>query len=280
MAIAFGIVLVFIGGIVIFESVPYSPLKVQFQADVDRLTDMENTIFGRDEVIKESDFVDAPEALQRYIANAGFIGTPKILYTKTFFQDVELEMDGKTLRIDYTVYNFVMKPDRIALIESSMYGIPFDGYDYIIDGQGGMKGLFGKVFTVFNQTGYMMDKAQLVTLLAESPLFPTLWLTDYVTLEHIDVNRARATITYQGITASGIFTVNEAGEVTTFFTGDRAMSTPDGGMEYVPWTGVFEDYNENDSGILFPYRMKAIWNLPDDDLVYFDGDVSHVEYGN
>ena len=42
---------------------------------------------------------------------------------------------------------------------------------------------------------------------------------------------------------------------------------------------MFGDYGANDDGILFPWRMKVIWNLPEGDLVYFDGRVGSVEYG-
>ena len=200
-------------------------------------------------------------------------------FIKIFCKDVRLEMNGRYLAIDYTLYDFAARPDRIALIEASMYGLPFDGYDYVIEGRGGMKGTFGKLFKVFNQTGDLMDKSQLVTLLAEGPLCPTIFLQDFVALEQIDTNHVKATITYNEIAASGIFTVNNAGEVTMFFTEDRAMSTPDGGMLYTPWTGVFGDYGANGDGILFPWRMKVIWNLPEGDLVYFDGRVGSVEYG-
>ncbi|MDR2770412.1 MAG: hypothetical protein LBB57_00060 [Clostridiales Family XIII bacterium] len=279
VGIAVGIVLVIIGGLVIFESVPYSPLKSEFQADVDRLTSAENTVFDEGELFSESDFADVPEAIQRFIQHSGYIGTPKMTYIRLSMKDVQFNLDGRDMTIDYTLYDFAVRPNRTALIETSFYGIPFDGYDYLVDMNAGMRGVLGKVATVVDQTGELMDKAQLVTLLGESPLCPSIWLTDYVTLEHIDQNHARATITYQGITASGIFTVNEAGEIATFTTDDRAMSVSGGGMDYTPWTGVFADYRENDRGVLFPWHIQAMWNLPQGDYVYFDGDVDTVEYG-
>ncbi|MDY3917602.1 MAG: DUF6544 family protein [Candidatus Limivivens sp.] len=52
---------------------------------------------------------------------------------------------GHTLKIDYTQYNFIHEPCRMALIDSSMFGIPFEDYDYYQNGTGGMKGVIAKV---------------------------------------------------------------------------------------------------------------------------------------
>ena len=41
----------------------------------------------------------------------------------------------------------VDKPGRMAMIESSMFGIPFQGYDYYRDGKGGMRGVIAKQLT-------------------------------------------------------------------------------------------------------------------------------------
>ena len=47
----------------------------------------------------------------------------------------------------------------MALIDSSMFGIPFEGYDYYQNETGGMKGVIAKAITLFDQTGADMDKA-------------------------------------------------------------------------------------------------------------------------
>lgn len=55
-------------------------------------------------------------------------------------EDVDFTMakNGPRLKNDYTQYDFVMKPDRMALIQSSMFGIPFQRYDYYNNGKGGV----------------------------------------------------------------------------------------------------------------------------------------------
>lgn len=39
------------------------------------------------------------------------------------------------LTIDYTQYDFAREPARLAFIDSRLLGIPFQGYDYHLDGR-------------------------------------------------------------------------------------------------------------------------------------------------
>ncbi len=279
MFIALGMLLVIVGVLVIWFNIPYSPVKKQFQNDIaDLLT--ENQLSGDNELFTEKDFSHLPTAIQRYIENCGYIGTQKMSYLKMEYHNVDFSQgkDRPTLTIDYTQYNFINEPCRMALIDSSMFGIPFEGYDYYQNGTGGMKGVIAKAITLFDQTGADMDKACLATFLAESLFAPTILLQDYITFEEISDFEVRATITYEGQTASGIFTFNEQYEMISFTTNDRAVAGTDGSMEYVPWSAICNDYQLSASGIKYPMKFQAVWNYPDGDFVYFDGVIREVSY--
>ena len=88
------------------------------------------------------------------------------------------------------------QPAKIALIDSSMFGILFEGRDYYANSTGGMKGVIAKVITLFDQTGSRMDKTCLATFLAECMFEPSVLLQDYITFEEIDDYHVRATISY------------------------------------------------------------------------------------
>ena len=187
--------------------------------------------------------------------------------------------DSPALKIDYTQYNFINEPCRMARIDSSMFGIPFEGYDYYQNGIGGMKGVIAKAITIFDQTGADMNRACLATFLAESLFAPTILLQDYITFEEISDFEVRATITYGGQSASGIFTFNEQYEMFSFTTNDRAVAGTDGSMEYVPWSALCNDYQLSENGIKYPTKFQAVWNYTDGDFVYFDGIISEISYG-
>lgn len=280
MFILIGGLFVLIGIILIWFYVPYSPVKRDFQNDIDALMS-ENQLRTNNEVFTKEDFSSLPVAIQKYIQNCGYIGTPKMSYLRMEYNNVDFSQ-GKnhpTLKIDYMQYNFINEPCRMALIDSSMFGIPFEGYDYYQNGTGGMKGVIAKAITLFDQTGADIDKACLATFLAESLFAPTILLQDYITFEEISDFEVQATISYKEQKASGIFTFNEQYEMISFTTNDRAVAGTDGSMEYIPWPALCGDYQISVNGIKYPSKFQAVWNYPDGDFIYFDGIISKVSYG-
>lgn len=277
--IAIGILLIIIGTVLIWFHIPYSPIKKNFSQDIEALK-RENQLGEQGQIFESEDFSHLPLAIQRYLDYCGYTGTPQMSYLKMEYRDVDFMQgkNGPTLKIDYTQYNFVSEPCRMALIDSSMFGVPFEGYDYYQNGTGGMKGVIAKGITLFDQTGADMDKACLATYLAESMFAPSILLQDYISFEEISDYEVKATINYGGQTASGIFTFNEQYEFVSFTTNDRAVTGTDGTMEYIPWSAVCNEYHISPNGIKYPTQFKAIWNYPDGDFVYFDGIISTVSY--
>lgn len=277
--VVIGVLFIIIGVVLVWFHIPYSPVKKEFSRDIDALkTDNQQKQHGH--LFETADFSHLPLAIQRYIDSCGYIGTPQMSCLKMEYHDVDFMQgrNGPTLKIDYTQYDFVAKPSRMAFIDSSMFGVPFEGYDYYQNGVGGMKGVIAKGITLFNQTGADMDKACLATYLAESMFAPSILLQDYISFEEISDYEVEATISYEGQTASGIFTFNEQYEFISFTTNDRAVSNSDGTMEYIPWSAVCEEYAVSENGIKYPTKFKAIWNYPDGDFVYFDRLISKVLY--
>lgn len=280
MIIVLGVLLIVVGLIIVWFHISYSPIKKKFIKDINRLI-AENYVLTNGEVFTEEDFSHLPVAIQKYIKSCGYIGTKKMSYLKIDYRDINFMQgeNGPALSIDYTQYNFVNKPCRMAFIDSSIYGIPFQGYDFYQDGKGGMKGVIAKAITLFNQTGKDMDKACLATFLSESLFIPSILLENYVIFEEINDFEVKATITYEGITASGIFTFNKQYEMISFTTKDRAVTNADGTMEYVPWSALCSEYKVGENGIKLPMKLQAVWNYPDRDFIYFYGVISEALYG-
>ena len=264
--------------IVIWFLIPYSPLKTQFKKDIRSL--QKETIYEKDDLFTKDEFAGLLEPLQKYVEACGYIGKPKMNWVCMTYDDVDFKQgnDGPSLKIDYTQYDFVSTPCRMAFIDSSMFGVPFEGYDSYLDGKGGMKGVVGKVVTIFNETGPQMDQACLVTYLAESLFAPSILFSDYITWEEIDAYHVKAVITYSGQTASGVFTFNEQYEFVSFTTEDRSATNSDGVIEHIPWTASCDRYKLAENGISYPTSFSATWHYPDGDFTYFDGEISNVSY--
>lgn len=254
-------------------------LKKQFYKDVEE-AQVENVLPCAGELFKEEDFAHLPKALRMYISNSGYIGKSKMSCLSMEYRNVDFAQgkNGPKLKIDYTQYNFVNEPCRLAFIDSSLFRIPFEGYDYYRDGRGGMKGVIAKFITLFDQTGADMDKACLVTYLAECLFAPSALLQDYVAFEEIGDYAIKAVAKYKGAECSGIFHFNEKYEMVSFTTEDRAVTNKDGSMEFIPWSAECGEYRVSGNGLNLPTRFRAVWHYPDGDFVYFDGAIDNIIY--
>ncbi len=271
-----GILIFLILGILIWFSIPYSPMKAEFA----QLHSQQNSGMQiQKQVFKQEDIADLPTPLQRYFEICGFIGQPKMSNMKISHNDVDFILSSSMpkLKIKCTQFNSAEKPERVAQIDTHLYGIPFEGIDAYQAGVGSMKGVIAKGVTLFNQTGAAMNKSSLVNCLAESLFMPNLALQEFMSWESIDENHVKGTIAYYGLTASGIFTFDEKGFLETFTTDDRLYVDTDGNVKQVKWSAICGDYREV-NGIKQPKSLQAVWHLEAGDLVYFDGHDTSIQY--
>lgn len=238
-----GVIILLVLIIAIWFKIPYLPTKLEFK----RLTNNQlSEIKPSSSVFTEEDISKLPSPVQKYFKYCGYIGKPKMSSIRAYYNNVNfvLTPDKRKLKIKYTQYNFVDEPERVAFIDTSMSGIPFQGIDAYQNGVGSMKGVIAKAFILFNEKGESMNKADLVTCLAEGILVPSLLLQDYVHWEKIDATHAKATITYYGISASGIFEFDENSLIKNFTTDDRENMDTSGNVQKVKWSAICGDFNE------------------------------------
>ena len=259
----------------VWFNIPYSPVKTQFKNDVETRLQNAASLTG---TLDSAAIANLPPLIQKYLETSGYIGSERRSHLTMEYRDVDfgLGVDKPRLKIDYTHTDFADSPDRLAFIDSKMFGVPFQGYDYYTDGKGGMKGVLAKLFTLFDQTGPEMDKACLITYLAEAFFLPDALLKDFITFTQVDEHTVEATITNKGVTASGVFHFNDSYEMISFTTNDRGQIAPDGSIEYTPWEAQCENYKEYSDGIRRPTVFRAVWKNKDGDFIYFDGKISRV----
>jgi len=260
-----------IAAVIIWFLIPYSPTKNQFRNDVQKHLYLSSSTHTG--IFTEETITPLPELIQNHIKAAGLIGQPIPTNIRAFMPSVRLyqSRDSYPLIIDYTLYLFA-NPVRMAYIRTSLFGIPFEGYDSTQEGVGFMRGVIGKLFTLFNETGPHMDRGQLLTWLGEAPLLPSILLSEYITWEAMDASHVRATLNYKGISGSGVFTFNENGLIHSFHTYDRARTETDGSIEYLRWSAVIDGWRRDESGIYIPALIRATWHEDEGDLVYFSAD--------
>lgn len=273
MGLILGVILLLVSILVIYFNVPYSRLKTNFK---DYLVESEENINENKKAAKYT-LEDLPQSMQNFYSYTKLVNKVSSNHVSFNFKDadfVNIEMN-KTLKIDYSEHIFGDVPARFAFIDSSLYGIPFQGLDSFINGEGGMKGVVAKNITLFNQRGKEMNKAALVTWLAEIIFMPSQLLSGDVDIKEIDKNTVGVSITYDNIKASGIYKFLDSGELVEFTTDDRALTYNDGRLEHRKWSALYEDY-KNNGDLLLPNRLKSKWHFDNEDIIYFDG--TDIEY--
>lgn len=273
MGLILGVIFLLVSTLVIYFNVPYSRLKTNFK---DYLVESEENISENKKNTKYT-LENLPQSIQNFYSYTKLANKVNSNHVSFDFKDadfVNIEMNKK-LKIDYSEHIFGDVPARFAFIDSSLYGIPFQGLDSFINGEGGMKGVVAKNITLFNQRGEDMSKAALVTWLAEIIFMPSQLLSGDVDIKEIDRNTVDVSITYDNITASGIYKFLDSGELVEFTTDDRALIYNDGRLEHRKWSALYEDYKNIDD-LLLPNRLKSKWHFDNEDIIYFDG--TDIEY--
>ena len=267
--------------VIFWFNIPYSPFKNQFKKDLNKQIHLSESFLQESSktVYTKEDFESLPPLLRAYIEECGYIGSPRKSVLKMEYMKVDftLGQNRPKLKIDYTQVDFANIPIRLAFIDSKMFGVPFQGYDYFVNGKGGMKGVLAKSFQLFDQTGEQMDKAALVTYLAEIIFLPGVLLQDFVSFNQLDSHRVEARIEYKGLKVCGIYHFNDAHEMIYFSTDERGQTSSDGSIENIPWEAQCREYKLYSDGIKRPSIFRAVWKYPDQDFIYFDGKISSVD---
>lgn len=272
------VLLLSVGLLVVWFRIKGSPLQRQFLGDVSAA--QEKLLKPVPDLLGEGEFAHLPPVMQRYLEQNGYWGKPTMGGMRIEFENVTFRRARSTppLRMRYTQVNLVAKPTRLAMMQSTLFGVPFEGYDYYREGKGGMKGVLGKLVTLFHQTGPEMDKAALVTFLAECLLIPSTLSRGYLSFDEWDGEQASVTLRDGEVTVSGVYRFNEQAEFVSFSTAERAATMPDGTLTPVRWSIACADYQRNEQGIRIPTQIKATWHYPEGDLEYFSGQIKEIKY--
>ena len=119
--------------LVIWFNIPYSPVKTQFQNDVEARLQRSAALAG---TLDSANIANLPPLIQKYLETSGYIGKERRTHLTMEYKGVDFGMgvNKPRIKIDYTHVDFADSPDRLAFIDSKMFGIPFQGYDYYING--------------------------------------------------------------------------------------------------------------------------------------------------
>ncbi|MCB9284746.1 MAG: hypothetical protein H6563_11780 [Lewinellaceae bacterium] len=271
--------IIWIAGIVLLVAIALFWTKRNFDRKIAReVTELFAPFPPAEKAILSEDMLTGlPACVQLWIANSGLVGR-EMIYAVRLKQQGQMRRtpEEKWMPTEAEQYFSIDPPGFIWKAKVDMVpAFSFSGRDKYMDGKGNMLIKFLSLFPVVDGKGPELDQGTLLRYLGEICWFPSAALAPYITWEAIDSSSAKATMSYKGVSASGVFTFDEAGRMTQF----RAQRYMGAGETAVlkDWYIPAEEWKEF-QGVQVPAKGGVIWQLESGDFNYYQWEVTDIEY--
>lgn len=236
-----------------------------------------NNVKEKKEVIQKADLERLPSCVQKWLENSGVIGREKIRTVRLKQKGLmRIKEDAAWMPVEAEQYFNVDKPGFVWKARVRMAPLVYlTGRDKYYDGRGSMQIKVLSLVPVVNASGPEIDQGTLLRYLAEIMWFPTAALNNYIEWQEIDARSARAVMSYGGVTASGVFTFNDQGEIVNFIANRYRQLNG----EYVlqDWGGVTKSYGKF-NGIRIPDQTDVIWRTEAGDFDWFKCQITEIDF--
>jgi hypothetical protein len=236
------------------------------------LTESQTTV----RVITEEDILHLPKLLQIYLKNIGFVGSHN-QYNTYFYYTGDFKLNDNSDWADVAASTYVTGAplSRNYLIELNSPLGKMSGFDTYYNGDGHMSIRHFSGLSFMEEDGPKFDISELVTILADFPVCPGLFLLNNFTWEEVNDTTLKVTISDAGMQCSGYFYFNEQGLIHRFVSNDRYKNEED--EHTTEWIAFFNRYKlRND--ILVPTYMEGGWNYETGIKLYAKVNLKEVEY--
>lgn len=239
----------------------------------------ESNMKNKREIIEKEDLQGLPTPVQKWLQRSQIIGKEKITTVRLKQKGImRIKENGPWMPAEAVQYFTVDEPAFIWKAKVNMAPfLYFAGMDKYKEGKGYMNIRILSLFSVVNARGPEMDQGTLLRYLGEMTWFPTAALSNYIKWDPIDLNSARATMSYKGVTASAVFTFNDNGDLVKF-SAKRYRET-NGKYVLEDWEVITKDYQEF-QGIRIPNKMDVMWKLKTGDFTWYKVEITDMEYNN
>jgi len=232
----------------------------------------------KEQIISEQRISNLPSVVRKYLLNSGVVNKEPV-FAVYLEQDLQmlLKPDQKEWTNAQAKQYFTINPPAfnwsVKLKMNPLINVV--GRDKFERGKGEMMIKVFSIIPVVNaKNNEKISQASLQRYLAEIVWFPSAALSQYIKWEHIDDRSAKATMTYNGTSGSGIFHFDDEGNFKQFVA-MRFRNTED--TQPTEWT-VSATETQIMNGIKIPVEAKASWKLKDGDWTWLKLRIEHIEY--
>lgn len=218
-----------------------------------------------------------PPVVQKWLERSGVVGK-EIVRTAHIKQTGEMKTKpgGDWIPFEAEQWNTTDPPGFIWTTQiQATPGMTLTGRDKYENGRGNMSIKLLALFPIADAKGPETDQGTMLRNLAEICWSPSAVLSNHIQWEQIDSLAARATMTYAGITASGIFRFDTDGDMVSF-EAKRYYEHKDG-PTLEDWLVVNTAYRSF-GGVRVPHKSEITWRLKDSDYTWLKLEITHIQY--
>lgn len=228
-------------------------------------------------IVTEEKLTTLPPAVQTWLRRSGVAGKPGIATVRLRqIGEMRTSPGGKWMHVEAEQYFTVHPPGFIWLADVRMMPlVNLAGRDKFMDGKGHMLIEALSLVPVADAKGAEIDQGTLVRYLSEIIWFPQAALADYIRWEGVDSTAAKATMTYGGITAEGIFRFTPEGDLQSF-EADRYYDRK-GTATLERWHIKSKAWDQM-SGVRMPVVSEVTWKLKEGDFTWYKLEITQLEY--
>jgi len=245
--------------------------------EIDRFLEQIEPLASESPVITTEMTEHLPEPVIRWLERANVIDQEPIISMRSR-QTAVMRLSPEKRWMNLTADQYISTIEPGFIWRAKVNAAPlfhFVGRDQYYQGKGNMLIKMQSLFPIANSTGPEINQGSLVRYLAEIVWIPSATLHDYITWEAINSSSAKATMSYEGVTASGFFTFNEAGDPISFIA-DR-YGDFNGELLMKPWQ-INMDAHKELGGYRIPTKGEVTWKLDDGDFTWYQFEVKQVEF--
>lgn len=219
------------------------------------------------EIINESDLDSFPKLIKNYLLKAGVVGKPKHC-SVTFKQNGAIKTDPKKNWLTFKATQYMSSANSGFIWNARAF--PIYIRDKYMDGKGEIMVNFLGLRKLVSVSTPEVDQSAFGRYFGELIWFPIGFLDRDIKWDVVDETTIKGIITKSSISFEGYFHFAENGLIDSF----RCKRYRDDTLD--DFIGEAEGYELMD-GLLIPKRMRAIWDLKQGRLEYFNATITEYK---
>ncbi|WP_298423351.1 DUF6544 family protein [uncultured Kordia sp.] len=229
-------------------------------------------------IIKEAAIANLPSIVQKWLRTSGVINKEYISYVR-LKQKGRMRTKPYGTWMSFNAHQYFNTSDISFVWTTKVKVFPsiyLNGRDKLVEGKGAMLiKLVSLIPVVIERENHQINAGAMIRYLAEICWFPSAALHDAISWETINKTSAKAILTIQNVSVSGIFRFSEEGKIISFeaqrFYGGAKEATLE------KWCVEMVSYTEF-NGIKIPNISNVIWKLNEGDFHWLTLEITDLEY--